>query len=63
MKYQRKRYIVKLVRNGEPIQVVVRLYDTFLTDEKGKDVGTISFEEVALSSNVKEELYTPTSNS
>lgn len=57
----KKRYIVKLERNGELLQVVIvaknlegmykevyRLYGSFLTDEKGKDVGTISFEEIDL---------------
>lgn len=57
----RKRYIVKLERNGELLQVVIvaknleslykevyRLYGSFLTNEKGNDVGTISFEEIDL---------------
>lgn len=58
----RKRYSIKLERNGETIQIVViaknlegmyrevyRLYGDFLTDEKGNNTGTISFEETVLS--------------
>ncbi|MCM3789973.1 hypothetical protein M3221_16410 [Domibacillus indicus] len=70
----RKRYIIKLERNGETVQIVViaknlesmykevyRLYGDFLIDEKGNDTGTISFEEIALSSTVKQSLYIHTS--
>jgi hypothetical protein len=62
----RKRYVVKLERNGETVQIVViaknlermyrevyRLYGNFLIDEKGNDTGTISFEEIALSPSVR----------
>jgi hypothetical protein len=35
---------------------VYRLYRNFLTDEKGNNAGTISFEEIVLSPTVKEEL-------
>jgi hypothetical protein len=62
----RKRYIVNLERNGETVPIVIiaknlksmyrevyRLYGNFLTDEKGNDAGTISFEEIALSSTMK----------
>ncbi|WP_026691998.1 hypothetical protein [Peribacillus kribbensis] len=67
---QRKRYIVKLERNSETLQIVIvaknlecmykqvyRLYGNFLTDEKGKDTGTISFEEVSLSPHIQEKTY------
>ncbi|NHM34059.1 hypothetical protein [Neobacillus terrae] len=65
-KQLRKRYIVKLERNGEILQVVIvaknlesmyrevyRLYGSFLTNEYGKDVGTISFEEKDLFPTLK----------
>ncbi|MEM1501781.1 hypothetical protein RG959_00005 [Domibacillus sp. 8LH] len=71
----RKRYTVKIERNGETIQIVIiakslesmykevyRLYADFLIDEKGNDTGTISFEEIALFSTVKQELYIQASN-
>ena len=72
----RKRYIIKLERNDEIVQIVViaknlagmyrevyRLYGDFLTDEKGNDTGTISFEETVLTSTMKQELQIPASNS
>jgi hypothetical protein len=59
----RKRYIVQLKKNGETRQVVIiaksldgmyrevyRLFGDFLTDEQGKDIGTISFVETDLQS-------------
>ncbi|MCM3791355.1 hypothetical protein M3221_23785 [Domibacillus indicus] len=72
----RKRYVIKLERNGETVQIVViaknlesmykevyRLYGNFLIDEKGNDTGTISFEEIALSPTVQQELHIQASNS
>ncbi|MCP3764310.1 hypothetical protein NLX67_18340 [Domibacillus sp. A3M-37] len=75
LRQPRMRYIVKLERNGETTQIVIiarnlkgmyreiyQLYGHFLTDEKGNDAGTISFEEIPLFPTVKEELHTLSSS-